>query len=480
MFPNLQKKLVRLYTWSTGLILTFILAAVFLFYLSLQENRQKSLFQDHLFTLTSALQSQSTFSDSYLAQMEIKNRLLIYIEENDIPFFFPGSYEPKTDRDVVLKRAAAAAEKEGIYPNSHPISSAMLQSSVFSVSGDSNDRYIGTVIVLQTFTGYKRLVLLQDITENRLRLLETGAFYLFIDLIGILFLFFTGKWFVCHSLKPLEETYQKQQDFVSAASHELRSPLAVIQTTTEAIAALPSLEDSGLLQKRNHLLAVIKSECHRGSSLIQNLLLLVSADQKNWAVRKQNFELDEMLLHLFELYEPLCLAKNGKIFLELPEEPLPSAQADPELCRQIFTILLDNAIAYGLPEDTEHTTVLKHQLSGGKSAEHQNFGTAGWDPVPDRKKLILRAVYSHSHITVSVIDHGPGISDKEKKRIFDRFYRSDASRNKKEHFGLGLSIAAALAEIQNIRLEILDTEGGGSTFSVTINVTIHGHSGREL
>ena len=61
-------------------------------------------------------------------------------------------------------------------------------------------------------------------------------------------------------------------------------------------------------------------------------------------------------------------------------------------------------------------------------------------------------------------DHGTGIPDEEKERIFDRFYQSDRSRKEKEHFGLGLSIARELTELQKGKLTVTDTEGGGCTF----------------
>ncbi len=431
MFPRLQRRFVFLYTLSTGLIMTLILSAAFLLYISSQKNLQKSTFQEHLFTLTSQLQTNFLFADSLLTQMEQKYQLLIYIEENDVPFFFPGSYKPRTDRDILLRCVENAAKAEGIYLDSHPISSNLLQSSIFQIAGENHDIYLGNVLIIRTTSGYKKLLLLQDVTKNRHKVATTGGLYILIDSIGILLLFLSGRRFVRHSLRPLEETFQKQQDFVAAASHELRSPLAVIQATADAITATPS--------EYGRLLTVIKSECRRGSALIKNLLLLVSADQKEWAVRKQLFELDELLLNLLELYEPLCQSKGGALLLELPEQPLPPISADLNLCKQILTILLDNAITYSLSD----------------SGYYGN-------------KIIIRAEYSHGHSYVSVIDHGPGISDEEKELIFDRFYRNDKSRNDKEHFGLGLSIAATLAEIQGIHLKLSDTEGGGSTFSVRI------------
>ena len=479
MFPRLQRKFVILYTFSTGLIMTFILSVAFLFYVSSQDNRLRSAFQEHLFTLTAQMQTDSEFSDSFLAQMEQNNKLLIYIEENDIPFFFPGAFRSCTPRATLLTYAKNAAKKEYIYDDSHPISSNILQSSVFQITGDKKDTYLGNVLILRTSSGYKRLTLLMDITGYRHRLLDTGCIYLLIDLCGILLLFLSGRWFVSRSLKPLEETCQKQQDFVAAVSHELRSPFAVIRTTADAITAnaiaadtvagsavsagavagsavsVDAVAGSAVSADKvsvgaegyNRGLTVIKDECRRGSSLIQNLLLLVTAEQKEWAVKKQDFEIDELLLNLLEIYEPLCRSKGGALLLILPQEPLPSVSADPDLCRQIFTILLDNAVAYALTDPLS------------TDADHAARNT-------DRYQILLRADISHGHICIRVTDHGPGIPDEEKTLIFDRFYRSDRSRNDKEHFGLGLSIAAALAKIQGLRLAAEDTEGGGSTFSL--------------
>ena len=454
MFPKLEKKFVILYTLSTGLILSVILAAAFLFFLSSQDSRRKSIFQDQLFTLMSRLQTDSVFSDSYLAQLEQKHQLAIYIEENDSPFFFPGSYVTRTKREKLFERAEDLAAKEGIFPHSHPISSNLLQSSLLEIRGDARDIYLGNVLVIQTAGGYKKLILLQDISGNRALVMRTLLFYILIGCIGILLLFLTGRWFVRRSLKPLEETYKKQQDFVAAASHELRSPLAVIRSTADAVADAP--------EEQERLLEVIRKECQRGSSLVKNLLLLAAADQKQWAVRKEYFEIDEMLLNLLEVYEPLCVSRNGKLLLELPEEPIPKVLADPELCRQIFTILLDNAVAYGL--GTEPGKDCKAGQMIGTLSERDDHCAQGSE---NTGRIVLRAEYKRPFVMVYVIDHGPGIPDEEKKLIFDRFYRQDKSRNQKEHFGLGLAIAVRLAEIQGIGLDVEDTKGGGSTFRVS-------------
>ncbi|MBM6752965.1 HAMP domain-containing histidine kinase [Mediterraneibacter glycyrrhizinilyticus] len=298
-------------------------------------------------------------------------------------------------------------------------------SPLLHIKGEQNDSYLASVLIARQENGYKKLILLFDETGTRTGLLIAGLLYLLIDAAGILLLFLIGRRFVRHALIPAEESFTRQQEFVAAASHELRSPLAVIRASASAIPGAP--EHSG------KLIRTILKECQRGSSLIKSLLLLASADSHTLSIQKTCFEIDELLLNLLELYEPLFHSRNGRLLLELPEEPLPCVYADPDLCRQILTILLDNAAA----------------------------GTAAG-------KIVLKASNIGNTIFLSVEDHGPGLNSGEKERIFDRFYRAEGSRSDKEHFGLGLSIASDLAKAQGIPLSVSDTEGGGCTFTLQI------------
>lgn len=456
MFPELQKKLCTLYTCSTGLILTLILGVAFLFYLSSQDSRRESAFLDQLFTLTTKLQSDSKFNDSYLAQMESKNRLLIYIEENESPLFFPGVYQSATGRSQLFAAVEDFASSEGISSDALPVSSSFIQSSIFEIRGDTNDCYLGSLLLLKSGAGYKKMILLQDITSDMRRTARTGLFYILIGIIGIVLLYVTGKKFVRHSLHPLEELYAKQQDFVAAASHELRSPLAVVSSSSEALAGLFEEENAlseDMKKNTEKILRQIRSECKRGNSLVKNLLLLASAEQERWALNRQIFEIDELLLKLMELYEPLFYAQNGRLLLELPETPLPAVYADADLCRQIILILLDNALAYGMGASRSVILRAKYVSAANISRKYR------------QKK--------RPHVKIHVIDFGQGIPDDIKPRIFDAFYQQNKARNQKEHFGLGLSIAAKLAHIQNTELEVTDTAGGGCTFLLSIPVARH-------
>lgn len=82
---------------------------------------------------------------------------------------------------------------------------------------------------------------------------------------------------------------------------------------------------------------------------------------------------------------------------------------------------------------------------------------------PEGSSVILQASFTKQSLVCAVIDHGPGIPDDQKELVFEYFYRSDTSRKDKNHFGLGLCVAAELAELLNGHLEFKDTPEGGCT-----------------
>ena len=87
---------------------------------------------------------------------------------------------------------------------------------------------------------------------------------------------------------------------------------------------------------------------------------------------------------------------------------------------------------------------------------------------PAGTPIELKAVLHYHQICLAVADHGPGIPDEAKPRVFERFTRADASRTDKAHFGLGLSVALELARLHGGTLTCTDTPGGGATFTLTL------------
>lgn len=176
-------------------------------------------------------------------------------------------------------------------------------------------------------------------------------------------------------------------------------------------------------------------------TLIKDLLILAASDSKKWHLTLGNHDSDTLLLDVYETFEPVCRHNGITLNLMLPDMELPRIHCDKSRVIQILTILLDNAITYTLPDGM----------------------------------IDLEIFIKKRNVCYLVADHGNGIPDEEKERIFDRFYQSDKSRKEKEHFGLGLSIARELTELQKGKLTLTDTPGGGCTFCLMLPAAEEGN-----
>lgn len=221
---------------------------------------------------------------------------------------------------------------------------------------------------------------------------------------------------------------QGQKEFIAAVSHELKAPLATILTSSELIGYKHRLPDD--IKKSADIISL---ECTRMSKLIQNLLLLSSIDTHTWTLNKVKINADNLLISLYEKYEPHCKLKNIRLKLDMHDELLPSLTADEERTHQILEILIDNAVNYS----------------------------------PPGSEIQLGAAVKKNNLSFYVIDHGAGIKEEDKPFIYDRFYCADKSRTQRDHYGLGLSIARELAEMHGGVIRLSDTPGGGCTFRVS-------------
>ena len=334
-------------------------------------------------------------------------------------------------------RAREAAMAERIDPSSRPVSSSLLRSSVFTVTGDSNDTYLGSVLVLPTQTGFQSLTLLASKDSMGFGLFRQGILFLLLNLAGIAALMCVSWILVGKSLKPLAESQKQQNEFIAAASHELRAPLAVIRSSICAARTAPD--------QREKFMANIDRECSRMSCLVGDMLLLASADTGQWSLRTSSLDMDTLLIDMYERFEPLYQDKGVALHLELPQSSLPRINGDGKRLEQILSILLDNALRYTPKIGSVRLSACVEQVS------HLLSGT--------KKSLCL-----------TVSDQGCGIDDNAKKHIFDRFYQADSSRSDKQHYGLGLSIAKELVQKHGGTISVGDSPSGGACFMVCLPV----------
>jgi two-component system sensor histidine kinase CiaH len=237
-----------------------------------------------------------------------------------------------------------------------------------------------------------------------------------------------GFWLAGRTLTPIRDSLNKQRQFVSDASHELRTPVAVIRANNDLLIRHP--EQS--VGQNQDVVEAINDEAIHMTRLIEDLLTLARADEGRLALQRENFNLTEMLADVARGLGPVAESRHVKLSTELaPAE----VTADRQRLRQTATILLDNA--------------LKYTPAGGC--------------------VVLRCGTTGKYAEFSVCDTGPGIAPADQHRIFDRFARVGQARARADGgTGLGLAIARTIAEAHGGGISVDSTPGKGSTFTVRV------------
>lgn len=224
----------------------------------------------------------------------------------------------------------------------------------------------------------------------------------------------------------LESSFQRQNQFVSDASHELRTPISVIQGYANLINRWGK-SDPDILQES---IDSILSETEHMSALIRKLLFLAKGDQNRMLVQKQLVTLNEISAEVVKELE--ILEVNRKVIFQ--ECDRAEIWADPDLIKQLLWIHVENALKY----------------------------------TKDGEAITLKVWKDKKYAYVSVGDNGAGISAEHLPKIFDRFYRVDQSRNKGiSGTGLGLSIAEWIMDSHYGQISVESKEGEGTTFTNT-------------
>ncbi|WFD10073.1 sensor histidine kinase [Tepidibacter hydrothermalis] len=214
-------------------------------------------------------------------------------------------------------------------------------------------------------------------------------------------------------IQRLEESFEKQKQFVSDASHELRTPISVIQGYINLLDRWGK-DNKDVLDES---IDAIKSETVNMKRLLEQLLFLAKGDNKSYNLDKVEFELSKLIQDIVK--ETRLIDDKHKIICTLDKNIL--INADPKLIKQMLRILIDNSIKF----------------------------------TPKNGNIIINLQKHKSYILISIEDSGIGIPDKDIPYIFDRFYRADKSRTKATGgSGLGLSIAKRIVQDHKGSIEV--------------------------
>ena len=225
------------------------------------------------------------------------------------------------------------------------------------------------------------------------------------------------------TLERLEALFTSQQRLLADVSHELRTPLTVIKGNVDLIRRMKSLDEESLTS--------IDQEAGRLTRLVGGLLLLAQAESGKLALNMKRVELD---LLLTEVFQEMTIIAGNRVHIRLNEIDQAYVNGDRDRLKQVFINLVANAIQY-TPQGGEVFLSL--------------------DTIGEQARIICR-------------DTGPGIPAEDLPHIFERFYRAEKSRTRRETtgFGLGLSIANWIVERHGGRIEVNSQEGKGTTFAI--------------
>lgn len=262
---------------------------------------------------------------------------------------------------------------------------------------------------------------LEEATERYVKLIVIMMSFFW--LLSVAASMYLAKWL----RRPIQESLEKQKAFVENASHELRTPLAVIQNRLEVLFRKP---ESTILDNSENIASSL-DEVRNMRLLTTNLLNLARRDD---GIKPEIETLEPAFFDTVFTNYAMIAEENEKGFTAQNQVGRP-IQTDKTLLKQLMTILFDNAIKY--TEDDGHVT------------------------------FTVRT--NDRHLYISVADNGPGISDSDKKKIFDRFYRVDKARTRqKGGFGLGLSLAQQIVLALKGTIVVKDNQPKGTIFEVKI------------
>ena len=266
----------------------------------------------------------------------------------------------------------------------------------------------------------EQLALSRQALLNQLVLINSG-----IILIGGAISYYLAR----RTLKPIEDAHDAQNRFTSDASHELRTPITAMRTEIETfmMSSKPRLSDAKAVMRSNI------EEIDKITELIDGLLRLARSKDANPVLDYVTIE--ELIDLGVSKVQNYADDKQITIKRQLNDDST-LALVDSELMSDAIKMLLENAIKFSEPSKT----------------------------------VAIKAYLKNDKLTISIIDHGPGIKQSQLPYIFDRFYQGEASRSKlsKPGFGIGLSIVKSIIQLHDGDISVKSQPRAGATFTITI------------
>ena len=371
----------------------------------------------------SKISAENRINDIWIAEFEDDKQALVAIFENGHQYSFGGRYITGTGRDLLVDIALNKTVEEGL-----DISNSLYsvdEAIEYEIKTADGSRYFGVAKAEMINASKITVIALFDDQPVIDDIKGIVSEYVIISFLGCFILLIISRFLSFKMVEPIIEADRKQKEFIAATSHELKTPLAVIK------AVLSTAEMTG---NKDQVISVVASETNRMTRLVNDLMSLARNDMGKWNVNIKEVDLELLILSCFEKYAPVLEANGHELTLDIPDSKLPKIKSDDDKLSEILEILLNNANDYSV----ENGVIT---LGAGKCGRG---------------------------IVLFVEDEGPGIPDRLKQKVFERFYRADQCRSDRNHFGLGLSLASDYAKLIGASIELKDSRHRGSRFEIIL------------
>lgn len=245
---------------------------------------------------------------------------------------------------------------------------------------------------------------------------------------GVAIIIFAPGSIIVQSFERMASANRLKSEFVSIVSHQLRSPLSSIKWS---VSLLIGGRLGELSKKHKNYLNIIENSNERMLLLVGDLLNVSRIDQGELLLVKEEVDIKELIKNVVSTMQVVAKENRVTLVLQIPKKRFPKILADPVYLTMVINNFVDNAIRYS----------------------------------NDNGKVEARLSFDDSSIKFEVEDNGVGISENEKKHIFEKFFRAyNSLRYKEEGTGLGLYISKSVIEQMHGKIGFNSKEGTGTTF----------------
>lgn len=421
MFRKINIRLTLLFTSICSIIL--IIMSVFYMMINKKSIYESafSRFTKDVNSFCSDLSSKSIINYDSIYELQRNYNYAFFIYDNDKPIRF--TIETKTEKEKAMIESVKEHYADALTSFRY---SGIPSHAEYKYKNDGSAIMVG-IISIPGEKSSTDIYIINDLPEERAQIKELMFKFGIIISITVVSLFIFSYFFTKKLLAPIKRNNEQQNHFIAAASHEIRNP---VNTIISALDAMKTCDE----KERGKFAEIARKEGQRLTFLTEDLLTLARSDSKNFPIVFKPTELDTIILDCYEAFIAPASEKKIRINISLPEDKTPAANADPNRIKQVISIILNNAVSY----------------------------------TPESGVIDIDYSISANHHKIIISDNGPGISDEDKLHIFERFYRSDRSREDRSHFGLGLAIAKEIITLHNGKIQVSDNKYGGASFTISL------------